>query len=85
MAAARFLVYTRADCALCDDFIAELSGLPLRFELRDVDADPVARRRFGLKVPVLTCDGSVVCHGRLDRDAALKLAARPGAGEPRLL
>ena len=85
MAGARFLVYIRAECALCDEFIAELAGLPLQFELRDVDEDPVARRRFGLKVPVLTCDGSVVCHGRLDRDAALKLAARPGAGAPRLL
>ena len=85
MAGARFLVYIRGECALCDEFIAELAGLPLQFELRDVDEDPLARRRFGLKVPVLTCDGSVVCHGHLDRDAALKLAARPGAGAPRLL
>jgi hypothetical protein len=85
VAGARFLVYTRSGCALCDEFIAELSNLPIRFELRDVDEDPVARRRYGLKVPVLTCDGSVVCHGRLDRDAALRLASDPGAGEPRLL
>lgn len=85
MAGAHFLVYTRAGCALCDEFIAELSGLPLSFELRDVDDDPVARRRYGLKVPVLTCDGSVVCHGRLDRDAALRLAAGRGTAAPRLL
>jgi hypothetical protein len=38
-----------------------------------VDADPVTRRRFGLKVPVLTCDGSVVCHGHLDRAAVARL------------
>jgi hypothetical protein len=38
-----------------------------------VDADPVAQRRYGIKVPVLTCDGSVVCHGRLDRDAVARL------------
>ncbi len=74
MPSARFLVYTRDDCPLCDEFVAELSQLPLQFELRDVDGDPTARRRFGLKVPVLTCDGSVVCHGRLDRAAALRLA-----------
>lgn len=74
MAAARFLVYTRYDCPLCDDFVAELAQLQLDFELRDVDDDPVARRRFGLKVPVLTCDGSVVCHGRFDREAVLRLA-----------
>lgn len=76
MPAARFLVYTREDCPLCDEFVAALAELPLRFELRDVDDDPVTRRRFGLKVPVLTCDGSVVCHGRLDRAAALRLAER---------
>jgi hypothetical protein len=74
MPEARFLVYTRDDCPLCDEFVAELSQLPLVFELRDVDDDPVTRRRYGLKVPVLTCDGSVVCHGRLDRAAALRLA-----------
>jgi hypothetical protein len=72
----RFLVYTREACPLCDDFIAELSAIQAGFEVQDVDDDPVARRRFGLKVPVLTCDGSVVCHGRLDRDAVLRLVRR---------
>jgi hypothetical protein len=74
MPEARFLVYTRDDCPLCDEFVAELAQLPVIFELRDVDGDPVTRRRYGLKVPVLTCDGSVVCHGRLDSAAALRLA-----------
>ena len=74
MPAARFLVYSRSNCGLCDEFIAELAALAVAFEVRDVDADPVTRRRYGLKVPVLTCDGSVVCHGRLDADAALRLA-----------
>lgn len=74
MPAGSFLVYSRSDCGLCDEFIAGLAALPVEFELRDVDADPVTRRRFGLKVPVLTCDGSVVCHGRLDTDAVLRLA-----------
>ncbi len=76
MPGARFLVYTRNDCPLCDDFIAELARIVDRFEVRDVDGDSVARRRFGLKVPVLTCDGSVVCHGRLDRAAIARLAPR---------
>jgi hypothetical protein len=74
MGGARLLVYSRADCALCDEFIAGLSDLALPFEVRDVDEDPVARRRFGHKIPVLTCGGSVVCHGRLDRAAVLRLA-----------
>ena len=72
----RFLVYTREDCPLCDDFIAELAGILPAFEIADVDADPTSRRRFGLKIPVLTCDGSVVCHGHLDRDAVLRLTGR---------
>ncbi len=74
MPAGRFLVYSRSDCGLCDEFIAGLAALPVAFEVTDVDADPVTRRRFGLKVPVLTCDGSVVCHGLLDADAVLRLA-----------
>jgi len=73
MADARFIVYTRDDCPLCDEFIAGLAALPLSFELRDVDKEPVARRRYGIKVPVLTCEGSVVCHGRLDREAIARL------------
>jgi hypothetical protein len=79
MPAPRFLVYTREGCALCDEFIARLAeilaGTADSFELRDVDADPVTRRRFGLKIPVLTCDGSVVCHGHLDPAAVGRLAA----------
>ena len=72
----RFHVYTREDCPLCDDFVAELAAIVPAFEVADVDADPETRRRFGLKVPVLTCDGRVVCHGRLDRDAVLRLTER---------
>lgn len=73
MAGNQFLVYTRAGCALCDEFIAGLAPLVDAFEVRDVDDDETTRRRFGLKVPVLTCDGSVVCHGHLDRPAIARL------------
>jgi hypothetical protein len=41
-----------------------------------VDADATTARRFGLKVPLLTCDGSVVCHGHLDAAAVARLTAR---------
>jgi len=75
MTGARFFVYTRENCALCEEFIAELAELAIRFEVRDVDGDPIARRRFGLKVPVLTCGGSLVCHGRVDRAAVARLAS----------
>ena len=32
----------------------------------DVDADPILKRRYGLDVPVLLLDGTVVCRHRLD-------------------
>lgn len=75
----RFVVYSRDDCPLCDEFIAELSRLLApsgeRVQVRDVDADPLTQRRFGLKIPVLTVDGSPVCHGRLDAEAVARLLA----------
>jgi len=74
MPESRFLVFTREDCTLCDEFIAELSTLLPAFDVRDVDEDATARRRYGLKVPVLTCEGSVVCHGHIDRAAIERLA-----------
>jgi predicted thioredoxin/glutaredoxin len=72
----RVLVYTREECGLCDEFIAGLSRLVADFEVRDVDDDPDARRRFGLKVPALTYDGRLVCYGRLDPEAVARFAGR---------
>jgi hypothetical protein len=76
MTAGPFIVYTRSDCGLCEEFIAGLAALGIAFDIRDVDDDPLMRRRFGLKVPVLTCGGSVVCHGRLEPAALARLARR---------
>ena len=73
------MVYSRDNCPLCDEFIAGLSRLLAptaeRMDVRDVDVDPLTRRRFGLKIPVLTVDGSPVCHGRLDAAAVVRLLA----------
>jgi predicted thioredoxin/glutaredoxin len=62
----------RRECALCEEMLAELKALarsmPLPpLETVDVDADPQLQRRYGLDVPVLLIDGSVVCRHRLDR------------------
>jgi len=72
MAAAHLTVVQRRDCALCEEMLAELAALGRRMplppiEVRDVDADPLLRRRHGLDVPVLLLDGTVVCRHRLDR------------------
>ena len=66
----RLSVYSRADCRLCDELLEQL--LPwaqhraLAVEVLDVDADPIARRRYGHRIPVLLLDGEPVCHGHLD-------------------
>ncbi len=45
------------------------------YVVRDVDADPETRRRFGLKVPALTIDGSLVCYGHYNATAVARLLA----------
>jgi hypothetical protein len=73
----RLVLYTREHCGLCDEFVAELApwlaSRGLALHVRDVDEDPVTRRRFGLKVPVLTVDGVPACHGHLDLAAVERL------------
>jgi hypothetical protein len=78
MSAPRLMLVQRRDCALCEEMLGELAALgrgaalpPL--ELLDVDADPLLRRRYGLDVPVLLLDGTVVCRHRLDRGELLRL------------
>ena len=39
----------------------------------DVDSDPDLVRQFGLKVPVLLLDGSVICHYTLNSQELLRL------------
>jgi hypothetical protein len=42
-------------------------------EVVDVDSDPELTRRYGLNVPVLLLDGTVVCRHRLDEAELLRL------------
>ena len=84
-ASTRFVVYTRDDCALCAEFVSELRAILPSFEMRDVDADATTRRRFGHKVPVLTCDGRFVCHGHVDQEVVLRLLRGQKPAVDRLL
>ena len=53
-------------------------AMPLpAIEVADVDADPLLKRRYGLDVPVLLLDGTVVCRHRLDA-GELKRLLRKG-------
>jgi predicted thioredoxin/glutaredoxin len=71
-------VVHRQDCDLCDEMLAELEALGRRIPLPavtvvDVDGDAELLRRYGLNVPVLLLDGSVVCRHRLDVDELRRL------------
>ena len=78
----RLTVVHRQDCDLCDEMVAELEALgrtiPLPpLDIVDVDADPQLLRRYGLNVPVLLLDGTVVCRHRLDADELQRLLRMP--------
>jgi len=65
-----WVVYVRAGCHLCDQFLLELSlDLGLAMEsvtVADVDRDADLAARFGLRVPVLEVSGAVLCEGVYD-------------------
>jgi thiol-disulfide isomerase/thioredoxin len=82
------VVLSREGCHLCEEMLQELA----RFEqagripvvtIIDVDSDAALARKFGLKVPVLLLDGSVICHYALNSQELLRLAGRPPAILPR--
>jgi glutaredoxin len=77
-ARAHLTVVQRPGCELCEEMLAELERLSLRVELPaievvDVDGDTELNRRYGLQVPVLLLDGTVVCRHRLDAPELLRL------------
>ena len=59
--------------------LSELATLPeagaFEVDVRDVDADPAARVRYGHKIPVLLFAGELVCHGHLDPEEVHKALA----------
>jgi hypothetical protein len=68
----------RSECGLCEEFIgayhalARTHALPA-LELTDVDSDPVFARRWGLKIPVLLLDDTLICQTRLDAGELIRL------------
>jgi predicted thioredoxin/glutaredoxin len=80
-AQSQLTVVHRQDCDLCDEMVTELESLrrlvPLPpIAIVDVDGDPELVRRYGLSVPVLLLDGTVVCRHRLDADELRRLLRR---------
>ena len=88
MIPAGLVVLSREGCGLCEDMLHGLAELERVHSLPpvavvDVDSDPELVRQFGLKVPVLLLDGSVICHYTLNSNEVLRLVRRPAAIIPR--
>ena len=82
------VVVSREGCGLCHDMLQALATLERdrtipEVKVVDVDSDPELARQFGLKVPVLLLDGSVICHYTLNSNELLRLLGRPKAILPR--
>ncbi len=73
---ARFTLYSRSWCHLCEDMLAALRklappGKPFEVDVIDVDADPALVARFDELVPVLygRLEEAELCHYFLDEAA----------------
>jgi hypothetical protein len=85
---AGLVVLSREGCHLCEDMLVALAELERAgtipsITVVDVDGDPVLTRQFGLKVPVLLLDGSVICHYTLNSKELLRVLKRSDAILPR--
>jgi predicted thioredoxin/glutaredoxin len=74
----RLTVMHRHECELCDDMLVDLERLRATVDLPpvevvDVDSDSELHRRYGLSVPVLLLDGTIVCRHRLDAAELVRL------------
>lgn len=78
------VLYTRADCPLCEEMKAELAraGLASRYALSEVDIDTDAEltERFGRSIPVLEIAGRIAFKGRLTAAAFREKLARSMGG-----
>ena len=67
---ARVVVLTRDGCHLCDEALTVVAAVCAEtgnaYETRDVDADPVLRRRYTDEVPVTFVDGAQHDYWRVD-------------------
>ena len=76
------VVYTRADCPLCDDAIVELSKVGFNPTLVDIDADTRLRELYDRCVPVVEIDGRVRFRGRVHPMLLRRLITGTSLQEP---
>ena len=57
----RVVVYSREDCCLCDEALAEIEKargeVDFAVQIVDIDGDPALVARYGHEVPVVEVDG----------------------------
>jgi glutaredoxin len=83
-AANDWVVLTREDCPLCDEFKNQVLELfrsipaardwPLREQ--SVEDDPILKRRYALSVPVLLLNGEKVAQAPLDVNGFTQMVVR---------
>ena len=66
-------IYIRRGCHLCEDMLQELNLrreiLGFTLQAVDIDDKPELASLYGTKVPVLTYQGTEICHYFLDEVA----------------
>jgi hypothetical protein len=82
------VMLSREGCHLCEQMLQELAALEVSraipaVTVLDVDSEAELARQYGLKVPVLLLDGSVICHYTLNSNELLRLIGRRPAILPR--
>src|SRR5260221_7672754 len=79
----RVVVYTRADCPLCDEAARFLEGerqrLHFALEYVDVDRNEAMRRQHGDSVPVVEIDGQVRFRGHINEVLWRRLVEAAGS------
>jgi len=72
-------VYSRPECHLCEQMVAELEPLvagKARVKLVDISEDAKLSRRFGLQIPVLMHEDEELSRYRLDSGRIAEFIAR---------
>lgn len=67
---AKLRLYSRPDCHLCEQMVAELAPLLTdkdALEVIDISQDPGLEQRYGVRIPVLEADDRELSIHRLDR------------------
>ena len=75
------VVFSRHDCCLCDEALAQVrvarEGVCFDLEVVDVDTDPALAERYGEEVPVIEIDGRKAFKVRVTSRQLLRRLRRP--------